>query len=148
MAMQMNAMMAEAEKVKMNARSALERDAPFALRGSLGRNSTDGFGRPLPSLEQLRGYKTQTRFPYASIPSKTAQPIISPNGNRSLHSSQMLSAPTKGAVSNRPLSPHLPLKKPQLSATYSISHRIFGAALGSAILLTPVVMKFSLLYDV
>ncbi|GJN38394.1 hypothetical protein PR202_gb27430 [Eleusine coracana subsp. coracana] len=47
---------------------------------------------------------------------------MSPSGSRPLHTSRPLSSP----VANRPLSPHLPLKKPQLSATFSISHRIFG----------------------
>ncbi|GJN07885.1 hypothetical protein PR202_ga25755 [Eleusine coracana subsp. coracana] len=39
------------------------------------------------------------------------------SGSRPMHTSRPLSSP----VANRPLSPHLPLKKPQLSATFSIS---------------------------
>ncbi|XP_074592432.1 uncharacterized protein LOC141848282 [Curcuma longa] len=57
---------------------------------------------------------------------------------RSLHVTLTLSEATRGVVSNRPLSPHLPVKKPQLRATFSISHRIFGASLTLAILLIPI----------
>nr|XP_029122860.1 succinate dehydrogenase subunit 3-2, mitochondrial [Elaeis guineensis] len=104
--------------------------------------------RSLPSFEQLGGYKTFTRPPCgSSFYLGTSQPMNSSHGNRALHASRALSKSTK-VVSNRPLSPHLPLKKPQLSATYSISHRIFGAAVASSILLIPAAMKFSLLYDV
>jgi succinate dehydrogenase (ubiquinone) cytochrome b560 subunit len=49
---------------------------------------------------------------------------------------------------NRPLSPHMPVKKPQFSASFSISHRIFGLALGTAIMLPPLAYKFSLRFDV
>ena len=65
-------------------------------------------------------------------------------GNRLLHTSRPLSSP----VANRPLSPHLPLKKPQFSATFSISHRIFGVALGVAIISVPLATKFSLMFGV
>ncbi|KAG1368272.1 succinate dehydrogenase subunit 3-2, mitochondrial [Cocos nucifera] len=123
-----------------------------ASEGLLTRTSSacrgvNGFHRPLPSFEQIGSYKTVTRFPYgSSFHQGTSQPKISSLGSRGLHASRVLSESTK--VSNRPLSPHLPLKKPQLSATYSISHRIFGASVASLILLVPVAMKFSLMYDV
>ncbi|KAK8448395.1 hypothetical protein SEVIR_7G038300v4 [Setaria viridis] len=69
---------------------------------------------------------------------------MSAPGSRSLHTSRPLAAP----VANRPLSPHLPLKKPQFSATFSISHRIFGVALGVAIISVPLATKFSLMFGV
>jgi hypothetical protein len=69
---------------------------------------------------------------------------MSTPGNRLLHTSRPLSSP----VANRPLSPHLPLKKPQFSATFSISHRIFGVALGVAIISVPLATKFSLMFGV
>ncbi|CAO2044414.1 unnamed protein product, partial [Urochloa humidicola] len=58
------------------------------------------------------------------------------------------SSPLSSPVANRPLSPHLPLKKPQFSATFSISHRIFGVALGVAIISVPLATKFSLMFGV
>uniref|UniRef100_A0A453DJV5 Succinate dehydrogenase subunit 3-1, mitochondrial n=1 Tax=Aegilops tauschii subsp. strangulata TaxID=200361 RepID=A0A453DJV5_AEGTS len=81
---------------------------------------------------------------YASSPLGALRQKMPPSGNRSLHTSRPLSAP----VANRPLSPHLPLKKPQLSATFSISHRIFGVALGAAIISIPLATKFSLMFGV
>ena len=81
---------------------------------------------------------------YASSPLGALRQKMSPSGSRSLHTSRPLSAP----VANRPLSPHLPLKKPQLSATFSISHRIFGVALGAAIISIPLATKFSLMFGV
>ncbi|XP_072955791.1 succinate dehydrogenase subunit 3-2, mitochondrial-like [Typha angustifolia] len=141
------------QKIKMNTHFMLQRGTPFAVSGIFGNTnsglcSMDGVGRPLPSSEQLRAYKTITRFPYASsLPLQASQLVKSPKGSQALHSSQVLES-SRGATSNRPLSPHLPLKKPQLSATYSISHRIFGVGLCSLIMLTPLAMKFSLLYDI
>ncbi|OEL37262.1 Succinate dehydrogenase subunit 3-1, mitochondrial, partial [Dichanthelium oligosanthes] len=72
------------------------------------------------------------------------RPKAPPSGSRPLHTSRPLLAP----VANRPLSPHLPLKKPQLSATFSISHRIFGVALGIAIIYVPLATKFSVMFGV
>uniref|UniRef100_A0ACD5UMG1 Uncharacterized protein n=1 Tax=Avena sativa TaxID=4498 RepID=A0ACD5UMG1_AVESA len=128
------------EKNHSNARFVLFNDAPFALRGALGSSnssfsSMDGL-RCSSSLGQARAY--------TSCPLGAVQPRLSPCGSRSLHTSRPLSAP----VANRPLSPHLPLKKPQLSATFSISHRIFGVALGAAIISIPLATKFSLMFDV
>ncbi|KAF3330047.1 succinate dehydrogenase subunit 3-1 [Carex littledalei] len=104
--------------------------APFALRGLLGKER----------FSQVRGYKTTTQSPIglgnSSLPTRPT--------SRALHVGRALSGP----AANRPLSPHLPLKKPQFSATFSISHRIFGMALGTAIMLTPLVYKFSLQFDV
>lgn len=135
-----------------NARFAPQTDASFALCGLVthpgsGCRAMDGFQRPLSSAEQTGSYKTVARFPYGSLRMGTSQPKISPHGSRAIHASRVISESTK-VVSNRPLSPHLPLKKPQLSATYSISHRIFGASVASLILLVPVAMKFSLMLDV
>ncbi|KAH7675632.1 succinate dehydrogenase (ubiquinone) cytochrome b560 subunit protein [Dioscorea alata] len=93
------------------------------------------------SFDLLRNRNSVT----GSLGSQTSVP---PLGSRPLHASSILSESAKGITSNRPLSPNLILKKPQLSATYSISHRIFGAALGTAILITPILMKFSVVYDV
>lgn len=102
----------------------------YVSSGLLGKN---GFS-------QVRGYTTVTQSPIglcnSSLPTRPT--------NRALHAGRVLSGP----VANRPLSPHLPLKKPQFSATFSISHRIFGMALGTAIMLTPLVYKFSLQFDV
>ncbi|KAK1680515.1 hypothetical protein QYE76_041363 [Lolium multiflorum] len=128
------------EKHHSNPRSALFSNAPFALRGALGISnssfrSMDGL-RSSSSLGQARGY--------TSCSLGAVQPRVSPSGSRSVHTSRPLSAP----VANRPLSPHLPLKKPQLSATFSISHRIFGVALGAAIISVPLATKFSLMFDV
>ncbi|VAH39351.1 unnamed protein product [Triticum turgidum subsp. durum] len=81
---------------------------------------------------------------YASSSLGALRKKMPPSGSRSLHTSRPRSAP----VANRPLSPHLPLKKPQLSATFSISHRIFGVALGAAIISIPLATKFSLTFDV
>ncbi|KAJ6803019.1 succinate dehydrogenase subunit 3-2, mitochondrial-like isoform X2 [Iris pallida] len=125
-------------------------DAPFALRGCLAHTSSkypimDGFRLSSPSLE----HKSVTRSPYTpSFLAGTSPSIVVPSGSRALHGSRVLAESSKGAISNRPLSPHLALKKPQMRATFSISHRIFGAALASGIMLLPVAMKFSLLYDV
>ncbi|KAJ3705273.1 hypothetical protein LUZ61_008978 [Rhynchospora tenuis] len=102
-----------------------------AVLGSL--LGKDGFS-------QVRGYKTITQSPIglgnSSLP-------IRPT-SRALHAGCAIMGP----VANRPLSPHLPIKKPQFSATFSISHRIFGVALGVAIMLPPILYKFSLQFDV
>jgi succinate dehydrogenase (ubiquinone) cytochrome b560 subunit len=98
------------------------------LSGALGSSSS--------YLEQARGY---TSSPVAAL-----RPKMSTPGNRLLHTS----CPLSSAVANRPLSPHLPLKKPQFSATFSISHRIFGVALGVAIISVPLATKFSLMFGV
>jgi len=128
------------DKYHRSTRFAPLRDAPFALRGALGSsnssfNNMDGL-RHSSSIGQAKGY--------ASSPLGALRQKMSPSGSRSLHTSRPLSAP----VANRPLSPHLPLKKPQLSATFSISHRIFGVALGAAIISIPLATKFSLLFGV
>ncbi|KAF7012586.1 hypothetical protein CFC21_026762 [Triticum aestivum] len=81
---------------------------------------------------------------YVSSPLGALREKMPPSGYRSLHTSRPLSAP----VANRPLSHHLPPKKPQLSTTFSISHRIFGIALGSAIISVPLATKFSLMFGV
>uniref|UniRef100_A0A0D9VBI4 Succinate dehydrogenase subunit 3 n=1 Tax=Leersia perrieri TaxID=77586 RepID=A0A0D9VBI4_9ORYZ len=112
----------------------------FIFSGALGSSSSsftsiDGLRHPS-SLEKARGYTSSTIG--------TVRPKMLSSGCRPLHTSGRLSAP----VANRPLSPHLPLKKPQLSATFSISHRIFGAALGAAIISIPLATKFSLMFDV
>ncbi|NP_001354929.1 Succinate dehydrogenase subunit 3-2, mitochondrial [Zea mays] len=117
------------EKYNSKTQLAPLRDTPFALRGALGSSSS--------YLEQARGY---TSSPLAALRPK----MSSTTGNRLLHSSCPLSSP----VANRPLSPHLPLKKPQFSATFSISHRIFGVALGVAIVSVPLATKFSLMFGV
>ena len=44
--------------------------------------------------------------------------------------------------SNRPLSPHLQIYKPQLTSVLSISHRMTGFALSIIILLSPVIIYF------
>ncbi|CAL5028847.1 unnamed protein product [Urochloa decumbens] len=116
------------EKYNNNTRFAPLRDAPFALRGALGSSSSN--------LEQTKSY---TSSPLAAL-----RPSMSAPGSRPLHTSRPLAAP----VANRPLSPHLPLKKPQFSATFSISHRIFGVALGVAIISVPLATKFSLMFGV
>lgn len=128
------------EKYHCDARFAAFKDTPFALRGALGIpnssfNSMDGF-RDFSSIRQARSY--------ASCPLVAGHLKVSPSESRSLHASRSLSGP----VANRPLSPHLPLKKPQLSATFSISHRIFGVALGAAIISVPFATEFSLMFDV
>ncbi|KAG0470909.1 hypothetical protein HPP92_017609 [Vanilla planifolia] len=105
-------------------------DTPFGLQGFV-----DG--------TKLNGKSRLPRIP-SNIELLVKQNSL-PHGSRAFHGSLPVSESTKGAYLNRPLSPHLPLKKPQLSATYSISHRIFGAALASAILLVPLSMKFSTL---
>ncbi|XP_044971063.1 succinate dehydrogenase subunit 3-2, mitochondrial-like [Hordeum vulgare subsp. vulgare] len=104
--------------------------APFALclRGAFGTSNS--------FIGQAKSY--------ASTPFGAVRQKMPPSGSRSLHTSRPLSA----AVANRPLSPHLPLKKPQLSATFSISHRIFGVALGAAIISIPLATKFSLMFGV
>ncbi|KAJ1298587.1 hypothetical protein BS78_01G465100 [Paspalum vaginatum] len=116
------------QKYNSNTRLSPLREAPFALRGLLGSSSSH--------LEQARSY---TFSPLAAL-----QPKMSAPGSRLLHTSRPLSSP----VANRPLSPHLPLKKPQFSATFSISHRIFGVALGVAIISVPLATKFSLMFGV
>ena len=101
------------------------------------------------SLEPPRGCGTVMKLPYGcSFLPENSQPMSSIHGSRGIHVTRTLSESTRGVVSNRPLSPHLPVKKPQLRATFSISHRIFGASLASAILLIPIAWKFSLLLDV
>ncbi|CAL5072427.1 unnamed protein product [Urochloa decumbens] len=115
------------EKYYSKTKFAPLRDAPFELRGALGSSNT--------KLEQTRCY---TSSPLA------ARPKVPLFGSRALHTNRPLSAP----VANRPLSPHLPLKKPQLSATFSISHRIFGVALGVAIISVPLATKFSVMFGV
>ncbi|KAL5196871.1 hypothetical protein ABZP36_000383 [Zizania latifolia] len=124
------------DKYQTNARFALFRDAPFALRGDLAGSNSSFNSLRHSSLDQARSY--------TSSPLGVVKPKMPPCGSRLLHTSHPLSAP----VANRPLSPHLPLKKPQLRATFSISHRIFGAALGAAILSIPLATKFSLMLDV
>ncbi|WVZ83678.1 hypothetical protein U9M48_030803 [Paspalum notatum var. saurae] len=118
----------ENPKYNSNTQFAPLRDTSFALRGALGSSSSN--------LEQARAY---TYSPLAALRPKMPAP-----GSRPLHTSRPLASP----VSNRPLSPHLPLKKPQFSATFSISHRIFGFALGVAIISVPLATKFSLMFDV
>jgi succinate dehydrogenase (ubiquinone) cytochrome b560 subunit len=100
----------------------------FIFSGALGGSSSN--------LEQARGY--------TSLPLAALRPNVSAPGSRTLHTSRPMAAP----VANRPLSPHLPLKKPQFSATFSISHRIFGVALGVAIISVPLATKFSLMFGV
>lgn len=111
-----------------------------SFSGALG-SSNSSFN----NLDHLRQSSSsgQARS-YTSSPLGALRPKMFPSGNRLLHTSRPLSAP----VANRPLSPHLPLKKPQLSATFSISHRIFGAALGAVIISIPLATKFSLMFDV
>ena len=45
-------------------------------------------------------------------------------------------------TTNRPLSPHLQIYKPQLTSVLSISHRMTGFALSMIILLSPVILYF------
>ncbi|RWW57777.1 hypothetical protein BHE74_00035424 [Ensete ventricosum] len=88
-------------------------------------------------------------FPHGSSShSKIFQPRVVPYQTRAFHGSCGVSVSAKGVVANRSLSPHLPVKKPQLSATFSISHRIFGASLGTVIMLTPLLMKFCTTYNI
>ncbi|KAG8080331.1 hypothetical protein GUJ93_ZPchr0007g5618 [Zizania palustris] len=126
------------EKYLTNARFALFRDAPFALRGALA-GSNSSFN----SMDCLRRSSLEQARSYTSSSLGAVKPKMPPSGNRPLHTSRPLSTP----IANRPLSPHLPLKKPQLRATSSISHRIFGAALGAAIISIPLATKFSLMFD-
>jgi len=100
----------------------------FIFSGAIGGSNSN--------LEQARGY--------TSLPLAALQPNVSAPGSRAMHTSRPMAAP----VANRPLSPHLPLKKPQFSATFSISHRIFGVALGVAIISVPLATKFSLMFGV
>ncbi|XP_062184688.1 succinate dehydrogenase subunit 3-1, mitochondrial-like [Phragmites australis] len=116
------------EKYHSNTRFVPFKYAPFALCGALGSSNSNP--------EQARGY---TSSPLGALRQKMSAP-----GRRPLHTSRPMSSP----VANRPLSPHLPLKKPQLSATFSISHRIFGVALGAAIISIPLATKFSLMFGV
>ncbi|URD85461.1 succinate dehydrogenase subunit 3, partial [Musa troglodytarum] len=139
------------KKMEKNARFAVHADSSFVLRGFL--NGTSGYPRlewghqKLPNLELPRGSRTITKLPYDCSFLSQSQRKISIYGNRAIHVTRTLAESTR-VVSNRPLSPHLPVKKPQLSATFSISHRIFGASLASAIMLIPIAWKFSLLLDV
>ncbi|KAF8647262.1 hypothetical protein HU200_065408 [Digitaria exilis] len=96
------------------------------------------FGSSSSNIEQARGYTSSL------VAALRPSPNVSAPGSRPLHTSRPLSSP----VANRPLSPHLPLKKPQFSATFSISHRIFGAALGVAIISVPLATKYSLMFGV
>ena len=111
-------------------------DTPFALGGLLDATRSGGKHvlRQLPSNMDL--------------PSEHKSVKRLPSGCRTFHGTRFVTESAKGAFINRPLSPHLPLKKPHLSATYSISHRIFGVGVASAILLFPLAMKFSTLFDV
>jgi len=95
------------DKYNNNTRFAPLRDAPFSLRGAIGGSNSN--------LEQARGY--------TSLPLAALQPNVSAPGSRAMHTSRPMAAP----VANRPLSPHLLLKKPQFSATFSISHRRVGS---------------------
>ena len=45
-------------------------------------------------------------------------------------------------TSNRPLSPHLQIYKPQLTSVLSISHRMTGFALSMIILFSPIIIYF------
>lgn len=108
----------------------------------------DGVHRKLPSYEIPAGNRTLTKLSQSSSGLSEALPRIPIYGSRAIHATRTLPEATRGVVMNRPLSPHLPVKKPQLSATYSISHRIFGASLASAILLIPIAWKLSLSFDV
>ena len=45
-------------------------------------------------------------------------------------------------TTNRPLSPHLQIYKPQLTSVLSISHRMTGFALSMIILLSPIIIYF------
>ncbi|KAM3299232.1 hypothetical protein ACQJBY_040624 [Aegilops geniculata] len=125
------------DKYHSNTRFVPLNDAPFALRGA----SNSSFNN-MDNLRRSSGIG-QTKS-YASSPLGALRQKMPPSGNRSLYTSRPLSAP----VANRPLSPHLPLKKPQLSATFSISHRIIGVALGAAIISVPLATKFSHMFGV
>jgi succinate dehydrogenase (ubiquinone) cytochrome b560 subunit len=114
----------------------MQLDAPLTCYHMFVASFSGGLGSPKSSLEQAKGY--------SSSPLGDLRPKMSPSGSRSLHTSRPLSAP----VANRPLSPHLPLKKPQFSATFSISHRIFGVALGAAIISIPLATKFGVMFGV
>ncbi|KAJ1695585.1 hypothetical protein LUZ63_012283 [Rhynchospora breviuscula] len=71
---------------------------------------------------QVRGYKTMVQSPIGLGSSPLpARPSAQIGTSRALHAGRALSS----AVANRPLSPHLPIKKPQFSATFSISHPWF-----------------------
>ena len=45
-------------------------------------------------------------------------------------------------TTNRPLSPHLQIYKPQLTSVLSISHRMTGFALSMIMLLSPIIVYF------
>jgi succinate dehydrogenase / fumarate reductase cytochrome b subunit len=45
-------------------------------------------------------------------------------------------------ITNRPLSPHLQIYKPQLTSVLSISHRLTGFALSMIILFSPIIIYF------
>ncbi|KAG6483946.1 hypothetical protein ZIOFF_060739 [Zingiber officinale] len=112
-------------------------------------NGTSGYPKMARVHQKLpNGCQSLSKLLHGSTFISEPQPTISTYGCRSIHVTRTLSEVTRGIVSNRPLSPHLPVKKPQLRATFSISHRIFGASLTSAILLIPIAWKFSLLLDV
>jgi succinate dehydrogenase (ubiquinone) cytochrome b560 subunit len=98
------------------------------LSGALASSNTN--------LEQTRGYR--------SSPLGALRPNVPPSGRHPC----TLVVPLLALVANRPLSPHLLMKKPQLSATFSISHRIFGVALGVAIISVPLATKFSIVFGV
>ncbi|XP_042422508.1 succinate dehydrogenase subunit 3-2, mitochondrial-like [Zingiber officinale] len=135
------------EKMEKNARFTVHADASFSLRGFL--NGTSGYPKMARVHQKLpNGCQSLSKRLHGSTFISEPQPTISTYGCRSIHVTRTLSEATRGIVSNRPLSPHLPVKKPQLRATFSISHRIFGASLTSAILLIPIAWKFSLLLDV
>ncbi|WOL15944.1 succinate dehydrogenase subunit 3-1, mitochondrial-like [Canna indica] len=138
--------------MEKNARFAVHANASFALRGFLtgtsGYPRMEGIHGKLLNIEQPMGYRTLTKLPHGHSVLSEALPRIPIHGSRAIHVTRTLSEATRGVVLNRPLSPHLPIKKPQFSATFSISHRIFGASLVSAILLIPIAWKFSLLTDI
>jgi succinate dehydrogenase (ubiquinone) cytochrome b560 subunit len=71
------------------------------------------------NLEQAKGY--------TSLPLAALRPNVSAPGSRAMHTSRPVAAP----VANRPLS------------TFSISHRIFGVALGVAIISVPLATNSS-----
>ncbi|XP_074571511.1 succinate dehydrogenase subunit 3-2, mitochondrial-like [Curcuma longa] len=121
------------EKMEKNARFTVHADASFSLQGFL--RGTSEYPKMARVHQKLpNGCHSLSKLLHGSTFISEPQPTIS--------------EVTRGIVSNRPLSPHLPVKKPQLSATFSISHRIFGASLTSAMLLIPIAWKFGLLLDV
>ncbi|KAK8942442.1 Succinate dehydrogenase cytochrome b560 subunit [Platanthera zijinensis] len=115
----------------------LQMDTSFALRG-LAETATSSGRSP------QRKLPAEPKLPLRDI---SVQRFLA-GGSRAFHGSGAVSDSFKVAYVNRPLSPHLQLKKPQLSATYSISHRIFGVGVVGGILLFPLAMKFSTLFDI